>query len=1683
MSRRGEQKNLVGLSSQLQLSASSRLSIETGNVADLPGRLPKEQLDRFGNRKLSVSSLASTTRSRTPSPSPLMPSDQNQNQQQRRPRDLPPLPHPPKAPPPPAAAAAASVSKKVSLKPEYTAKDAYGSHKVVPTSVDETNTLIKKLNMDHNRAQEELLASTSESLNIGRPGSSGLLQVGLDEGSLVKAGLPSRAIDRLYRGLHNYTFAFRELIDRELAQASNLDSNSLEGQELKRGMVNEFGLLLSMIKTDLLSDLAKDELLSQDRAGLHRQQQQQQQQQQQGDHVMSEAVQAEEDSGLSADGVDIILRAKGTFELRNQVLQRLLLDERQQVSNCQEEITQLKELNGKLHDSVRDLEDSVGELKGREDDQLEQKKKQQEWFDKTLQENTHKLSQSHDTIRNLQAKMKEEDRKTSAIVNEKQELLANLQETTAQRDELKTTVTTLKEKAMEAENAVKQQYEKFKDDIERVESLQNNFQTAVEERDVARELYDEEAAKILKLKEEIEEQEELQAKLNARILALQKTLKDKGNELEHERLLSDGLKEEIKRLSQCESDLADTKMNLSYALDITEMKQREGEKQRLYTEDLWASAKSYLEDARRKHVELEKLNKKLETMLREKHEQVSTLKSNGHDLEDRAVASEEQAKSLQKQYEVALDGRARAEAAAEELERNLKDTTKKNWKLEERLEEFRTDLRDTKRQNTKFEAHAQMLSQKLKETQDRETRKENKLKDEIKKHMRNVAQLKSRVEEMTPKVKMLESVKKSLEELQEKHSVLLVDCDTWHKKYESTEKEKQSFKAKYDSATATIVELTSKLNAAEKMVNLLKTNKQENEKRIKNLVAEVNGLIAERDQLTEDLKESRELLSTSDTNLGYEKEDNFLKEEQLADALDKLAVITEKHQKVEQDKRNMTTKIRTLRSSNEELRSKFENTIDRFHAERKAWLDAVNIVRQEFSKMWNDVRDDLSSRSEVVAVAGQVNENLANTSRLLSATDAFSTYEVIESFTEMIKEETSQVKIVTKKKAQENKSASTMLKMRRAVEMERRQKMKQDQEKQIEQLKKHYDAASSASSAVVSGVAKETLMKREKQFMEEMNSLKERLDKSHMDNEIERKKVKLNENQIKALEIDKERLLYQNDELLTTLQRKERAHNEMLDEANQRVQHLTLQLSNANRSRIWKEKYATQLNDQLKRARYELMQLGRQPRLVTKCIQTQYCDLWALNVLKEQERNTNTRQSWTKSIAITPHVEVMSLQKITDLISKVFAEKLLADLAAVRSGKLESIMVEFVYDFFFDKYGLEDLTMKYLTQLGASLLHHQNHPTVRVFAGLCDLLPKDHKMPPRQPFQKDVGTVMESKFLYGINWDKTLLAFNHRLAFQVPKVVPNNLFGTDDPLVHSMTQGFTFEVTQMPFMREILHVCKSDNLFDDLSGFDFGIPLSEQQLPQLYRLLVEACDILNLEVPEIYINGSPNWDCCLISPGNDKPFMVITTSVIEALQPRELQVVMAQQLLPLVDKSFAPLINACSLSSIASELFLTRDIARSQWNSAVLPTVIRLQQALDLTSDRLALIVAQDFELVISTIMKLNIASDTIGEQMNPQMLLEQAQAVGTAAGKFLNRYDEKVKNLAVQSGTRKLYSAREDLECSSDLKNVAHASLSMSLVSCSNSLSMLRARELERWRDSSNYKDLVSNSRSYNIF
>lgn len=72
--------------------------------------------------------------------------------------------------------------------------------------------------------------------------------------------------------------------------------------------------------------------------------------------------------------------------------------------------------------------------------------------------------------------------------------------------------------------------------------------------------------------------------------------------------------------------------------------------------------------------------------------------------------------------------------------------------------------------------------------------------------------------------------------------------------------------------------------------------------------------------------------------------------------------------------------------------------------------------------------------------------------------------------------------------------------------------------------------------------------------------------------------------------------------------------------------------------------------------------------------------------------------------------------------------------------------------------------------------------------------------------------------------------------------------------------------------------------------------VSVDQLPSIHELLQEACQVLGMEAPELYIrqNSQPNAYTLAIS--GRKPFIVMHTALLELLTPQELQAVIAHEL-------------------------------------------------------------------------------------------------------------------------------------------------------------------------------------------
>ena len=74
-----------------------------------------------------------------------------------------------------------------------------------------------------------------------------------------------------------------------------------------------------------------------------------------------------------------------------------------------------------------------------------------------------------------------------------------------------------------------------------------------------------------------------------------------------------------------------------------------------------------------------------------------------------------------------------------------------------------------------------------------------------------------------------------------------------------------------------------------------------------------------------------------------------------------------------------------------------------------------------------------------------------------------------------------------------------------------------------------------------------------------------------------------------------------------------------------------------------------------------------------------------------------------------------------------------------------------------------------------------------------------------------------------------------------------------------------------------------------------SVRASEQQFPQLYQSMLDGCYILDLPtVPELFISQNPLVNAMTL--GADKPFMVITSGMVDLMDPEEMRFVIGHEL-------------------------------------------------------------------------------------------------------------------------------------------------------------------------------------------
>ncbi|KAI3713280.1 hypothetical protein L1987_71854 [Smallanthus sonchifolius] len=227
-----------------------------------------------------------------------------------------------------------------------------------------------------------------------------------------------------------------------------------------------------------------------------------------------------------------------------------------------------------------------------------------------------------------------------------------------------------------------------------------------------------------------------------------------------------------------------------------------------------------------------------------------------------------------------------------------------------------------------------------------------------------------------------------------------------------------------------------------------------------------------------------------------------------------------------------------------------------------------------------------------------------------------------------------------------------------------------------------------------------------------------------------------------------------------------------------------------------------------------------------------------------------------------------------------------------------------------------------------------------------------------------------------------------------------------------------------------------------LENIGTSVLVSENQLSELHHLMVQSAEALKIEAPDLYVRQSPVPNAYTLAINGKKPFVVVHTSLIELLTRKELQAVLAHELGHLKCDHGVWL----TLANILTVGAYTIPGIGGMIAQNLEEQLFRWLRAAELTCDRAALLVVQDPKVVISVLMKLAGGCPSLADQLNVDAFLEQARSYDKASASPVGWY---IRN----AQTRQL----------------------------SHPLPVLRAREIDEWSRSQDYKSLMKRAVSTN--
>lgn len=165
-----------------------------------------------------------------------------------------------------------------------------------------------------------------------------------------------------------------------------------------------------------------------------------------------------------------------------------------------------------------------------------------------------------------------------------------------------------------------------------------------------------------------------------------------------------------------------------------------------------------------------------------------------------------------------------------------------------------------------------------------------------------------------------------------------------------------------------------------------------------------------------------------------------------------------------------------------------------------------------------------------------------------------------------------------------------------------------------------------------------------------------------------------------------------------------------------------------------------------------------------------------------------------------------------------------------------------------------------------------------------------------------------------------------------------------------------------------------------------AVHVTPKQCPKIYAMFREACDILDVHEPDLFLVSSPYVNAFTF--GAERPFIAIHSALVDLLTEEELMAVLGHELGHVKCGHVLYRSIAFFLLKLAEGFGLGR--------MAVHGLMIALYdwfRKAEMSADRAELLVTQDINVCLHVHMKLSSGSKVIYDQIDPQEFLKQADS------------------------------------------------------------------------------------------